>query len=66
MNKKLISLGLLLVLGGVLWPLLGKFPLGRLPGDIFVRKGNLSFYFPVTTCLLLTVVILFFFWLFRK
>jgi len=50
--------GILLVITGMLIASVDKLPfLGRLPGDIFVRKGNFSFYFPVVTCLVLSVVL---------
>ncbi len=51
----LVGLGLAL-LGGVIW-LLGKtgLPLGRLPGDIRIQRGGFSFYFPLATCLLISV-----------
>ena len=56
LGKGLILLGLLLVFAGaVIWGF-GRVPyLGRLPGDIYVRRGNASFYFPLTTCILLSI-----------
>ncbi|WP_274651800.1 DUF2905 domain-containing protein [Paenibacillus humicola] len=58
MPKFLIGAGILLVLIGLLWALLGKFiPLGRLPGDISIRKGNFGFYFPIVTCIVVSVVL---------
>ncbi len=66
MNRNLIIIGLVLVGLGLLWPLVVKLPLGRLPGDIIIRKENMSFYFPVTTCLLLSIIISLLFWFFRK
>jgi uncharacterized protein HemY len=55
MAKVLILAGVVLVILGVLmaWGL----PLGRLPGDISVRRGNLSFHFPIVTCIVLSVVL---------
>jgi hypothetical protein len=55
--KTLIGLGLLLVIVGVLFQVGGKFGLGRLPGDIAIRRGNTSFYFPVITSILISVVL---------
>ncbi|MDW8326582.1 MAG: DUF2905 domain-containing protein [Anaerolineales bacterium] len=48
----------LMVLGGVLW-LVGRFglPLGRLPGDIFIQRDGFSFYFPITTMILLSLIL---------
>lgn len=58
MARVMIGLGLLLLAGGGLLLLLGKIsPLGRLPGDIFVRRDNFTFYFPVVTCLLLSLLL---------
>jgi len=51
MRTWLISIGLVLVAVGLLWPLLAKLGLGRLPGDIVVERGSFSFYFPIVTCL---------------
>jgi hypothetical protein len=47
-----------MVLGGVLW-LVGRFglPLGRLPGDIFIQRDGFSFYFPLTTMILISVIL---------
>jgi len=66
--KGLIILGILFIVIGLL---LATFPKisdgGRLPGDIFVRKENFSFYFPITTCVLLSLILnLFLNWFGRK
>ena len=56
--KVLIVLGLLLVGAGILLWALGRVPfLGRLPGDIYIRRGNASFYFPLVTCIILSLVV---------
>lgn len=56
-GKTLVGLGLLLVIvGGALW-LGGKFGLGRLPGDIAIKRGNTSFYFPIVTSILISIVL---------
>ena len=60
-----IGLGLAL-LGLVLWKTGGLGPLGKLPGDISIQRGNSSFYFPVVTCLLVSVVLTVLSWLFRR
>lgn len=66
MSRTLIIVGAVLVLIGVLWPLIQKMGLGRLPGDIAIEKENFSFYFPVVTSILVSIVLSFIFWLFRK
>lgn len=65
-QKMLITIGVVLLAVGLLWPWITRLGLGRLPGDILVRRENYSFYFPITTCILLSVVASFLFWLFRK
>ncbi|HYB92078.1 MAG TPA: DUF2905 domain-containing protein [Candidatus Binataceae bacterium] len=58
LGKALIVLGLVMVLLGTLVWGLGSVPyLGRLPGDIYIRRDNWSLYFPLTTCILLSIVI---------
>jgi hypothetical protein len=60
--------GLILLIAGIVVSFAPKFPswLGRLPGDIALKRDNFSFYFPLTTCLLLSAVFSFIMWLFRK
>lgn len=55
-RKWLMVGGVVLFLIGVLWPFLGQF-IGRLPGDIYIKKGNTSFYFPIVTCIVISVVL---------
>jgi hypothetical protein len=62
MQKLLISLGLIFLLLGVAWPLLSKLPFGRLPGDIYIERENFSFYFPLMTGLLVSVVLSLILW----
>jgi hypothetical protein len=54
-GKALIAVGVILVLAGLL--VQAGLPLGRLPGDIVIRRGNSTFYFPVVTCLVASVVL---------
>ncbi len=56
MARFLIMLGLAILVIGVLWPYLARIGLGRLPGDIVVERDNVTFYFPIVTCLLLSLV----------
>lgn len=62
MQRLLILLGLLLLLIGLAWPWLSKLPLGRLPGDITIERENFSFYFPLTTGLLVSVLLSLLLW----
>ena len=63
----MVVAGLLLaIIGALLWKFGGFGPLGRLPGDISVQKENFSFSFPIVTCLLLSIVLTFLMWLFRR
>jgi hypothetical protein len=64
MGKTLVVIGVLIALAGVL-VMLGV-PLGRLPGDISYRRGNTSFYFPLTTSILVSVVLTLLFALLRR
>jgi hypothetical protein len=62
MSRTLIVIGIGIVLIGVLWPWLGRLGLGHLPGDIIIERGNVKFYFPITTCALISVVISLILW----
>lgn len=66
MARTLIVIGLVLVALGLLWPVLQKSGLGRLPGDIVIRRDGFRFYFPLTTCLLISALVSLALWLFRK
>jgi DUF2905 family protein len=62
MARFLIMLGLVLLVLGLLWPWLSQIGLGRLPGDIVIERANVTFYFPLMTCLLLSVLFSLVFW----
>jgi hypothetical protein len=66
MQRALIVLGLILVAAGVLWPWLSKLGLGRLPGDIRIESESGGFYFPIVTCLVISVVLSLLLWFFRR
>lgn len=66
MQKNLIYIGLALILVGLSWPWLAKLPLGRLPGDIVIARPGLKVYIPITSMLLLSLVLSLLVWLFRK
>jgi hypothetical protein len=57
MQRALIAIGVVILLLGLLWPWLSKLGLGRLPGDIRIETENSVFYFPVMTCIIISVVL---------
>jgi hypothetical protein len=65
-SKLLIIFGLVLVALGLLWPVIGKLGLGRLPGDIVVERENFRLYFPITTSLLVSAVLSLILWLINR
>ena len=66
MGRILIIVGVVLVVAGLCWPWLQKLPLGRLPGDIFIRREGFQFFFPLTTSSVVSILLTLIFWLFRK
>jgi formate hydrogenlyase subunit 3/multisubunit Na+/H+ antiporter MnhD subunit len=68
LGKLLVVFGVVLVVVGLFLSLGPRLPfrLGRLPGDIIIRRDNFTFYFPVVTCLLLSVVLSLLFWLWGR
>jgi hypothetical protein len=66
MQRTLIVVGLVIVAAGLLWPWLGRIGLGRLPGDIRIQGEHGSFYFPIVTCLVISIVLSLIFWLLRR
>ncbi|MGH8657188.1 MAG: DUF2905 domain-containing protein [Gammaproteobacteria bacterium] len=66
MSRALIIIGVVLVLLGLLWPSITKLGLGRLPGDIVIERENMRFYFPITSGLLISLVLSLLFWFFRR
>ncbi|MGN6750884.1 MAG: DUF2905 domain-containing protein [Xanthobacteraceae bacterium] len=66
MQRLLIGIGLALVLAGVAWPLLSRIGLGRLPGDITIERGGTSFYFPLVTCIVVSIVLSVLMWLLNR
>jgi membrane protein implicated in regulation of membrane protease activity len=65
-RRILIVAGIVLLVAGLLWPLITRLGLGRLPGDIVIERPNFSFYFPLVTSILVSVVLTALFWLFRR
>ena len=66
MQRFLIGLGLIVLLAGLAWPWLARLGLGRLPGDILIERGGTTFYFPLVTCLVVSLVLSGVFWLFNR
>lgn len=67
LGKILIISGFLLIIAGVFFMLWGKIPfLGRLPGDFYIQKNNFTFYFPIITCLLISIMLSLIFWIFAR
>ena len=68
LGRPLIILGLILVATGLIISFAPRLPtwLGRLPGDINIKRDNFSFHFPLMTCLLISAILSFIMWLFRK
>jgi len=66
MQRFLIGLGLLILVAGIAWPVLSRIGLGRLPGDIMIQRGGTSFYFPIVTCILISIVLSVLLWLFNR
>ncbi len=66
MARFLIILGVLLLALGLLWPLIAKLGLGRLPGDIHIERDGFSFYLPITTSIIVSLVISLLLWLLRR
>lgn len=66
MQRTLIIAGVLILVAGLLWPWIGKIPLGRLPGDIIISRPNVKIYIPIATMILVSIVISLILWLIRK
>jgi uncharacterized protein HemY len=65
-QRLLIVVGAVLLAAGLLWPLLARLGLGRLPGDILIRRGGFSLYAPIATCLIVSLVLTLLFWIIRR
>lgn len=66
MNRLLVGLGAILILLGLAWPWVRTLPLFRLPGDIVIDRPGFKFFFPITTMLLLSVIVSVLAWISRK
>ena len=65
MQKLLIILGIVILVIGLLYPYIKKLGLGQLPGDIMFNSGNSTFFFPIVTCIIISVVLTIIFNLFK-
>ncbi len=67
LGKTLVLLGILLTVAGVIFMLGARIPwLGHLPGDIYIKRDNFTFYFPLTTCVLLSLILTLVLYFFRR
>jgi hypothetical protein len=66
MARFLITLGVVLVVVGLLWPVIGKLGLGRLPGDFVIARGNFRLYLPLGTSIVISLVLTALLWLFNR
>jgi Protein of unknown function (DUF2905) len=66
MSRLLIILGTIFIIAGLAWPWLRRLPLFRLPGDIVINRPGFKFFFPLTTMLLVSLILSILTWLFRR
>lgn len=66
MGRNIIIFGLILISVGLFWPWLQKIPLGRLPGDILIKRDGFRLFLPITSCLLVSGVVSLILWWLRK
>jgi hypothetical protein len=66
MQRYLVFIGVVVLVVGLLWPWLSKIGLGRLPGDIRIENENGGFYFPITTSIIISIVLSVLLWIFRR
>ena len=66
MSRFLVYLGLLLVAVGLVWPIIEKIGLGKLPGDFVIGRGGFRLYIPLATSLVLSVILSLLLWIFRR
>jgi hypothetical protein len=66
MSRTLIIIGLAIAAVGFLWPWIARLGLGRLPGDIFIERDGFTFYAPITTGILASVVVPLILWLLSR
>jgi hypothetical protein len=62
----LIGLGLVILIAGIAWPILSRIGLGRLPGDMMFQRDGITFYFPVVTSIIISIMLTVLLWLFSR
>jgi hypothetical protein len=65
-RRVFVLAGAVLIAVGVAWPWLRALNVGRLPGDIVINRPGMHIYFPIVTCILISLVLMLLFWIFRK
>jgi hypothetical protein len=66
MQRLLIIAGILLLLSGLLWPWVAKLPFGKLPGDLLIDRPGFKLYFPLTSMIVVSLLVSAILWLFRR
>ncbi len=66
MARLLIIIGIVLLLAGLAWPWLSRLPLFHLPGDIVIERENFRFYFPITTSIIISLILSVIFWFIQR
>ncbi|WP_233867813.1 DUF2905 domain-containing protein [Paraburkholderia adhaesiva] len=66
MNRFLILVGVLCLVGGLGWRWFARIPFGRLPGDIHIVRGGINLHFPIVTCIAISVALSVLLWLLRR
>ena len=66
MNRILVVLGVVLIVLGLVWPWVRRLPLFKLPGDIVIERPGFQFFFPITTMLIVSLVVSILAWIFRR
>lgn len=66
LGRLLLIAGAVLVIAGLVMTVLGRMGIGKLPGDIVIRRENFTFYFPIVTSILLSILLSLIVWLFRR
>jgi hypothetical protein len=66
MQRALIVLGIVIIVAGIAWPWLARLGLGRLPGDICIETESGGIYFPIVTCLIISIVLSLLLWFLRR
>lgn len=65
-QKALIIIGIMLIAVGILWPTLRSLNIGRLPGDLIIKGKKITFYFPIVTCIIISLVCMIVAWILKR